>query len=307
MARKPATTKKSAKRKAPARKPAARKTAAKKTASRKAPAKGKAAAGYQNIIVKRRKGALEIQFNRPEKLNAISIDMAQEITHALISAETDRRIAGVILHGNERAFCAGADLGRMGSDPSERFDNYRARFNVAPNRRMYQTMCYFTKPIISAVEGYCLGGGLEIALWGDIIVAGEAAQLGLPETRHSLIPGGGGTQNLPRLIGPALAKELIWTARRISAREAKEYRIVNHAVPKGKALAKAREIMEAIAQNGPLGIMMSKQAINRGMDMSRYNGFLQEGDLAHMLVFSEDRTEGLRAFAERRKPSFKGQ
>ena len=301
MARKPATKKKTA----------AKKTAAKETSSRKAPARKtaarKTAAGYQNIIVKRRQGALEIQFNRPEKLNAISLDMAREITDALLAAETDRKVVGIILHGNERAFCAGADLGRMGSDPSERYDNYRARFNVAPNRRMFQTMCFFTKPIISAVEGYCLGGGLEIALWGDIIVAGAAAQLGLPETRHSLIPGGGGTQNLTRLIGPALAKELIWTARRISAAEAKELRIVNHAVAKGKALTKAREIMAAIAQNGPLGIMMSKQAINRGMDMSRYNGFLQEGDLAHMLVFSEDRAEGLRAFAERRKPNFKGQ
>ncbi len=314
MARKPAATKKKPARKAAAKKTAAKKTATKKTASRKAPAKkapakrAKAKSGkYKFIIVRRRQGALELQFNRPEVLNAISIEMAQEIIDALLSAETDRRITGVILHGNERAFCAGADLGRMSSDPSERFDQYRARFNISPNRNLYRTLCYFTKPVISAVEGYCLGGGLELAMWGDFIVAGEAAQLGLPETRHSLIPGGGGTQNLPRLIGPALAKELIWTARRISAKEAKEYRIVNHAVDKGKALAKAREIMAVISQNGPLGIMMSKQAINRGMDMSRFNGFMQEGDLAHMLVFSEDRPEGLKAFAERRKAKFKGQ
>ncbi|MEL0324456.1 MAG: enoyl-CoA hydratase-related protein, partial [Rhodospirillales bacterium] len=125
--------------------------------------------------------------------------------------------------------------------------------------------------------------------------------------RHSLIPGGGGTQNLPRLIGPGLAKELIWTGRRITAQEAKEYRIVNHVVPKGTALKKAREIVGEMEQNGPLGIMMSKQAINRGLDQSRFNGFLAEGDLAHMLNFSEDRPEGLKAFAERRKPKFKGQ
>lgn len=306
MARKPATTKRKPARKAAAKKTTAKKTAAKKTATRKAPAK-KAAGKYKCIIVKRRQGALEIQFNRPDVLNAISIDMAGEIMDALLAAEADRRITGIILHGNERAFCAGADLGRMGSGPHERFDQYRARFNIAPNRNLYRTLCYYTKPVISAVEGYCLGGGLELAMWGDFIVASETAQLGLPEVRHSLIPGGGGTQNLPRLIGPALAKEMIWTARRIGAQEAKEYRIVNHVVSKGKALAKAREIMAAISQNGPLGIMMSKQAINRGMDMSRYNGFMQEGDLAHMLVFSEDRPEGLKAFAERRKPKFKGQ
>ena len=119
--------------------------------------------------------------------------------------------------------------------------------------------------------------------------------------------GGGGTQNLPRLIGPSLAKELIWTGRRITAREALEYRIVNHVVRQGSALKKAREIVREMEQNGPLGIMMSKQAINRGLDQSRFNGFLAEGDLAHMLNFSEDRPEGLQAFAERRKPNFKGQ
>jgi enoyl-CoA hydratase/carnithine racemase len=172
---------------------------------------------------------------------------------------------------------------------------------------MYRTLCYYTKPVIAAVEGFCLGGGFEMAMWGDMIVAGEAASFALPETRHSLFPGGGGTQNLPRLIGPAIAKELIWTARRITAAEAKEYRILNHLVPKGQALAKAHELVAAMAKNGPLGIMMSKQAINRGLDQSRFNGFLTEGDLAHMLVFSEDRPEGLKAFAEKREPKFKGQ
>ena len=321
MARKPTTAKKKPARRTAVKKSAVKKSAVKKSAVKKSAAKKSAAkpaaarrrsAGrppapkYNTIIVKRRKGALEIQLNRPEKLNAISVEMSEELMDALISNELDRRITAIILHGNPRAFCAGADLGRMGSGPDERYDNYRARFAVAPNRQFYRTLCFYTKPVISAVEGYCLGGGFEMAMWGDFIVAGEAAQFGLPEVRHSLIPGGGGTQNLPRLIGPALAKELIWTARRIGAAEAKEYRIVNHVVPQGKALAKAREIVAAIALNGPLGIMMSKQAINRGADMSRFNGFMQEGDLAHMLTFSEDRAEGLKAFAERRKANFKG-
>jgi enoyl-CoA hydratase/carnithine racemase len=161
--------------------------------------------------------------------------------------------------------------------------------------------------VISAVEGYCLGGGFEVAMWGDFIVAGENGQFGLPEVRHSLIPGGGGTQNLPRLIGPALAKELIWTGRRLTAQEAKEHRIDNHVVPAGGALKKAREIVGEMAKNGPLGIMMSKQSINRGLDQSRFNGFLSEGDLAHLLVFSEDRAEGLDAFKNRRQAEFKGQ
>lgn len=262
---------------------------------------------HKFIIVKKRAGICQIQFNRPDVLNAMNVEMAEEIMNTLLEVEMDRKICCVILSGNERAFCAGADLGRMGSKPGDRFDLYRSRFNVLPNRQLYRVLCHYTKPVISAVEGYCLGGGFEIAMWGDFIVAGEKAQFGLPEVRHSLIPGGGGTQNLPRLIGPALAKEMIWTGRRITAAEAKEYRIVNHVVAAGDALKKAREIAATIARNGPLGVMMSKLAINRGLDQSRFNGFLGEGDLAHMLTFSEDRAEGLKAFAERRPANFKGQ
>lgn len=283
-----------------ARKPAAgKKKPARKTAKRKSK--------YKFIIVSRAKGACIVQLNRPEKMNAMNVEMAVEIIDALTTAEMDRKVTAIILCGNERAFCAGADLGRMGSKPNERFDLYRARFNVSPNRQLYRTLCYYTKPVISAVEGYCLGGGFEIAMWGDMIVAGEAASFGLPEVLRGLIPGGGGTQNLPRLIGPALAKEMIWTGRRITASEAKEYRIVNHAVAKGGALKKAQEIVSVMAKNGPLGIMMSKQSINRGLDQARFNGFLGEGDLAHMLSFSDDRDEGLKAFAERRPAKFKGE
>lgn len=286
-----------------AKKPAAKKAGAKTVKKKAAKRKSK----YKFILVNKRNGICSIQLNRPDFLNAMNVEMAEEISRALVEVEQNRKIVAIILSGNERAFCAGADLGRMGSKPEDRFDMYRERFNVAPNRQLYRILCFYTKPVISAVEGYCLGGGFETAMWGDFIVAGENAQFGLPEVRHSLIPGGGGTQNLPRLIGPALAKEMIWTGRRLKAAEAKEYRIVNHVVPAGQALKKAKEIVSDIAKNGPLGVMMSKQAINRGLDQSRFNGFLGEGDLAHMLNFSEDRAEGLTAFRERRQAKFKGQ
>jgi len=286
----------------------ARKSAAKKATTKKVRAKtAKRKSKYKFILVNKRSGICSIQLNRPDFLNAMNVEMAAEIAKVLVEVEQDRKIIAIILSGNERAFCAGADLGRMGSKPEDRFDMYRERFNVAPNRQLYRILCFYTKPVISAVEGYCLGGGFETAMWGDFIVAGANAQFGLPEVRHSLIPGGGGTQNLPRLIGPALAKEMIWTGRRLKATEAKEYRIVNHVVPAGRALKKAKEIVSEIAKNGPLGVMMSKQAINRGLDQSRFNGFLGEGDLAHMLNFSEDRAEGLTAFKERRQAKFKGQ
>jgi enoyl-CoA hydratase/carnithine racemase len=304
MARKPAR-KAAAKR--TGKKAAAKKAVAKK-AVRKSTQRAKAKSSrYKNLFVAKRKGVLEIQLHRPDVLNAMNPEMATELRKALAAIELDRKIFAVILLGDERSFCAGADLGTMGKGVEQRFDSYRARFNVLPNRRLYTFLQNFTKPVISAVEGYCLGGGLELAMWGDFIVAGEDAQFALPEVRHSLIPGGGGTLNLPKLIGPALAKELIWTARRIKAAEAKELGIVNHVMPKGKALAKAREITAEMAKNGPLGLMMSKIAINRGLDLPRHLAFFQEADLAHLLSFSEDRDAGLKAFAERRRAEFKGQ
>ena len=262
---------------------------------------------YQNILVAREGCACEITLNRPERLNAMNEAMAAEILDAMTQVEGDRAVLAVILAGNERAFCSGADLGSFKESPETKFDTYRARYNLRPNRALYKYVQAYTKPVLSAVEGYCLGGGLELAMMGDIIVAGADAQFGLPEARHGLIPGAGGTQNLPRLIGRALAKELMWTARRITAKEALEYRLVNHAVAKGEALAKAREIVEAMSKNGPLALMMIKQAVNRGMDMPLMHGWYQEQDLAYLLAFSEDRDEGVTAFAEKRPPRFKGQ
>ncbi len=280
---------------------------ARKLTSFRRPRGGALSKSYDTIIAQRRKGALEIQFNRSERLNTINEEMADDIMHAMDAVELDRRTIAVVLSGDERAFCAGADLGGFKDLPEDRYDNYRARYNQRRNRLLYRFMMNYTKPVIAVVEGYCLGGGFELAMLSDFIVAGEDASFGLPEGRHGLIPGAGGTQNLPRLIGAPLAKELIWTGRRIRALEAKEYRIVNHVVTKGKALAKAREIIAEMHGVGPLATMMSKQAINRGRDLPLHLGFQQESDLAYMLSWSDDRAEGLKAFSERRKPDFKGQ
>lgn len=279
---------------------------ARKLTSFSRPKSGTLKKSYDTIIAKKSKGALYIQFNRADRLNTMNEEMAADIMHAMDAVELDRTTIAVVLSGDERAFCAGADLGGFKDLPEDRYDNYRARYNSRKNRQLYRFLMNYTKPVISAVEGYCLGGGFELAMLGDFIVAGEGASFGLPEGRHSLIPGAGGTQNLPRLIGLPLAKELIWTARRITATEAKEYRIVNHVVAKGKALEKVRSIVEEMKAVGPLATMMSKQAINRGRDLPLQQGFLQEADLMYLLSWSEDRAEGLAAFSERRKPKFKG-
>ena len=260
------------------------------------------------LILSERQGRAQvITLNRPDKLNAINEAMAAELSAALDAAEGEREVLAVIIQGNERAFCAGADLSGFSDAPEHRFDNYRARYNQRKTRNVYRHLHNFTKPVISAVEGFCLGGGLELALFGDFIVAGDAAQFALPEARHGLIPGAGGTQNLPRRIGPALAKELMWTARRLSAAEAKEIRLVNHVVPKGGALDKAKAIVGEMEASGPLAVMMIKQAVNRGTETPVSLGFYQEADLAYLLAFSEDRQEGVKAFGEKRKPKFKGQ
>ena len=183
---------------------------------------------YEDIIVERVEGWVEITINRPEKLNSLRERTAEEILGVLAEAENDRAIGAVILKGSTKAFCTGIDTSEFQIAENEYFDFYRKRKRQRRVNQLFRDLPSFSKPVITAVEGFALGGGLELAMVGDMIVAGADAKLGLPETRLGLMPGGGGTQTLPRLIGKALAKELIWTGRRISAAEAREYRLVNH-------------------------------------------------------------------------------
>ncbi len=262
---------------------------------------------YEDIVVERTDRWLEIQINRPEKLNALREKTAAEILRALEAVELDRACRAVILKGTEKAFCTGIDTSEFQIKDNEYFDFYRLRKRTRKVNRVFRELPEFTKPIITAVEGFALGGGLELALCGDIIVASETAKFGLPEIKLGLMPGGGGTQTLPRLIGKPLAKELMWTGRRISAAEAREYRLVNHVTSAGGAVAKAREIAEQIAANAPLPVMLTKGVIDHGIDMSLADGMSAEGDASFMLYFTHDRQEGLKAFREKRTPEFLGE
>lgn len=161
-------------------------------------------------------------------------------------------------------------------------------------------------PTIASIEGVALGGGLELALACDIRIAGENALLGLPETALAIIPGAGGTQRLPRLVGLAKAKELIFTSARLNAKEALSIGLVNHCVPSGEAFAKALEIAAKIAVNGPIALRMAKKAIDQGIEEGMENALLEEGRCYGQLVHSNDRKEGLNAFVEKRKPVYKG-
>lgn len=261
----------------------------------------------QDILIERIEGWLELTINRPEKMNSLREQTAGEILSALEDAEGDREIGAIILKGSDKAFCTGIDTSEFTIASNEYFDFYRKRKRSRKVNSLFRDLAGFTKPVISAVEGFALGGGLELALLGDMIVAGANAKFGLPEIRLGLMPGGGGTQTLPRLIGPALAKELMWTGRRVTAEEAKSYRLVNHVTEAGGALEKARELARTICANAPLSVMFTKSVIDRGMDMPLAEGMAAEGDVSFMLYFTQDRNEGLSAFREKRTPKFRGE
>jgi enoyl-CoA hydratase/carnithine racemase len=260
----------------------------------------------QDIQVQRHDSWIEVTINRPEKLNAIREQTAVEILDVMNEVEAGRQFRGLILIGSDKAFCTGVDTSEQKNEPDEAFELWRRRKRSRKVNQFFRALPEFTKPVIAAVEGYALGGGFEVALLCDFIVAGEKAQFGLPEAKLGLMPGGAGTQTLPRIIGKPLAKELIWTGRRLKAEEALQLRIVNHVVPPGKAVEKAREIMAAVGEQGPLSIMFTKSVIERGFESSLSEGMSVEADAFFALSFSEDRNEGLAAFREKRAPKFKG-
>lgn len=249
---------------------------------------------------------VEIYLDRPDKMNALREQTAEEILAVLAEAEARADVSAVILASSTKAFCTGIDAAEFESANDAKFDFYRRRRRTWKIPVMMKSFAEFTKPVICAIEGFALGGGFEMALAADMIVAAAEAQFAFPEARLGMMPGGGGTQTLTRIVGKPVAKELIWTGRRIGADEATALHIANARVPAGQALTKAREYAAAIAKQAPLSIMMSKAAIERGSDMSLANGWSYEAETSYMLYFSDDRNEGLTAFREKRPPEFHG-
>jgi enoyl-CoA hydratase len=243
-----------------------------------------------------------IYFNRPENLNALNTQMARDLFTVFEDLASDVKVWGAILTGKgDKSFCAGADLKERKDMDKDDMRRQRELFVKA-----FKTVSTFPKPLIGAVNGYALGGGFEFALGCDILFASENALFSLPEVGLGIIPGGGGTQNLPRWVGPAISKELIFTGRRLTAREARELGIVRKVTAPEGLLAEAHALAAQITKNSPLAVWQAKKAINMGLDVDLSTGFSIEAECYNVCLNSADRDEGLRAFNEKRKPVFTG-
>jgi enoyl-CoA hydratase len=243
-----------------------------------------------------------LTLNRPEALNAISTELAADLLEACQAYQRDDELWVALLRsGSERAFCVGADLKeRRGMDLAA-WRRQRELFG-----RAFGGLAALEKPLIGVVDGLALGGGCEIALLCDFILAGERAEFGLPEVKLGIIPGGGGTQTLARRVGSALAKELIFSGRSLRAEEALRVGLVNRVVPSAQLWGAALELAGQILENGPLAVRQAKKAIQHGADLSLGAAIALETEAYNVCLLSEDRAEGIAAFNERRKPQFRG-
>jgi enoyl-CoA hydratase len=253
------------------------------------------------VRVEREDDIAILTIDRQEKLNALDQQVTEEIGQALLELEAEGPRAIIVTGAGERAFVAGADISAMSSmSPLE-----AKRFSEIGHAAM-ALLDRSPVPTIAAVNGYALGGGCEVAIACDVRIAAENATFGFPEVSLGILPGMGGTQRLPHLVGPAFAKELIFTGRRIGAEEAREIGLVNRVVPRGEALGAARELAAEIAANGPLAVRHAKAATNRALDVDLVSGLEYEANQFALLFATEDAGEGMGAFAERRKPEFRG-
>ncbi|MCR8995708.1 enoyl-CoA hydratase-related protein [Brevibacillus laterosporus] len=246
-------------------------------------------------------GILTIQ--RPEVYNCLNLVTLERLQRLLLEVSTDTDIRVVIITGaGDKAFCSGADLKERKTMQQSQVQQY-----IRTIRDVFTQVERLSVPVIAAINGIAFGGGLELALACDLRVMSETAQTGLTETSLGIIPGAGGTQRLPRLIGKGRAKELILTARRIGAKEALEIGLVNQIVPANQVLEVSLSLAQQIALNAPLALAQAKWAIDYGMEVDMATGLALESNAYQILVPTKDRLEGLAAFAEKRKPVYRGE
>ena len=254
---------------------------------------------YENVVVEKDGAVGIITLNRPQQLNALSYDLVKELAVAVEALDQDAEIRVMILTGGEKVFAAGADIKEMAdAGPFDERLQGRLSFRDRINK--------ISKPIIAAVSGYALGGGCELAMSCDIIIASETARFGQPEINLGTIPGSGGTQRLARTVGKHRAMEMVLTGEFIDATEAQRLGLVNQVVPVELLLEEAMEIAEKIAAKPPLAVELAKEAILKAFNSPLDEGLEFERKCFYLLFGSEDRREGMKAFLEKRKAQFKG-
>ncbi len=254
---------------------------------------------YQTILTERHNHVGLVTLNRPQAMNALTNQLLREVMDALESFDADDHIGVVVITGNEKAFAAGADIKEM-------VDKSITEMIDSDHVGVFGRIRAIQKPVIAAVSGWALGGGCEVALSCDMIVASESAKFGQPEITIGVIPGAGGTQRLTRAVGKALAMEMILNNRTLSAQEAYQFGLVNRIVPVQGYLNEALKLAEEIASRAPLAIRAAKKMINQSYEETLSEGLAEEKQTFYNLFASEDQKEGMKAFVEKRKPEWKG-
>lgn len=257
---------------------------------------------YETILYDLKEGVATITFNRPKSLNALNNRLLTELEDVLDHIQADESVRVLILTGaGEKAFVAGADISELAQ-----LNALQAKRFSRKGQRVIGKLETLSIPVIGAVNGFALGGGTEMALACDFVYAADTAKFGLPEINLGLIPGFGGTQRLPLVVGPAMAREMIYTGKMITAQEAWEAGMVNRVFPVGDLMKAAAETARTIAQKGRVSLRAAKEAVNKGLNVDIETGCHIECDAFALTMASEDAKEGTMAFLEKRKPEFKG-
>src|SRR5881275_3445967 len=251
------------------------------------------------VVVEREAPIAVVLLNRPEQLNALSDELMEQLVAALEELDRDDDVRAIVLGGSERAFAAGADIGELARTSA--IELYYAR-----RIERWDAIRNLWTPLVAAVSGYCLGGGCELALSCDLIVASETARFGQPETSLGIIPGAGGTQRFTRAVGKATAMDVILSGRLLSADEALAVGLVARVVAQEAWLEEAKRVARDIASKGPVATRLAKEAVDRAYESTLQLGLEYERRVLYLAFASEDAKEGLTAFTEKRKPDFEG-
>ncbi len=254
---------------------------------------------YRNILVGYDGAVAVVTLNRPKALNALNSGLLCELVAALEGFETEDRVRAIVLTGSERAFAAGADIKEMASQSY--MDAFKANLFAGAADRISA----IRKPIIAAVAGYALGGGCELAMLADFIIAADTAKFGQPEITLGIMPGMGGTQRLTRFVGKSKAMEMCLTGRTMDALEAERIGLVSRIVPAAELIAEAVKTAKKVAEQSMPAVMMTKETVNRAYETTLAEGIRFERRLFHAMFATEDQKEGMAAFNEKRKPRFK--